>query len=174
MGLYRAGKTLRWAAFGPAVLIACVACVALCCPADLRGQQDSPAPDEPPASQPPASPPSEPPADAVPAPPPPNPSADTDKWADTPRDLPQDQGFTRRRWGSEVRSMGYTASEVLIVALIGVPAAVLGVYGLRVLVRWMEGRKLSRNTADDSRRNRQEYRAWRQELRSWRSTHRGR
>jgi hypothetical protein len=174
MGLYHANETLRCAAFGPALLLSWVACIVFCCPAELRGQQDSPAPDKPAATQPAASPPSEAPPDAVPAPPPPDQNAATDEWGGTPRDLPQGQGYVRAKWGSEVRSMGYTVFEVLMVVLIGVPVSVLGVFGFRLLVRWMESGKSNRFAAEESRRNRQECRTWRHELKSWRSAQRRR
>jgi hypothetical protein len=171
MGHYHPNETLRCAAFGLAVLFLCLVCVIFGCPADLSGQPDAEKPDEPSATTPPAPPPSEAPPESAPSPPPPAKVAPTDEWGGTPRDLPQDQGVARFAARSEVRSMGYSAFEVLIVVLVCAPVSVLGVFGTRVLVRWLEGRRSNQFAAEESRRNRQECRAWRHELRSWRSTH---
>ena len=169
MGLCLANETLRRFAFGPAMLFFCVACVALGCPADARGQPDSETPDESQASKPPESPPPESPAEAEPVAAPPKPNTDANKWGATARDLPQNLGFERQQWGSQIRSMGYTALEVLIVALIAVPVAVLGVFALRLLARWRESRKTNRKAAAQSQWNRRECQTWRHEVRSWRS-----
>jgi hypothetical protein len=164
MGLYRTSETRRYAAVGPAVLLFCALCVVSCAPAGVKVEPGGEGPDQPP----------EPPAKAgrfaVPA----TQDATDVQWDSRLRDLPPDQGDRRYAPRTEVRDFGYTAMELLIVALVAPPACFLGVLALRFLVRWMQERKLTDTANHDFRQTRRECQTWRHQLRSWRETHRRR